>query len=161
MGARTYLPLGVQPAGCYVAIGLSTMPSQDLGLLAPVLDCFLCLEPSLPPPSSLPPVTMRGISKGRSCQRVPMWKRTELTGQDWLHGIVRAPETSYAWSQPTRRFFHSDEPINSWFCRRQLHWGFQPLETKKGHNWDFSGSPVVRTSSFHCRGHGFNLWAGK
>lgn len=96
MGARTCLPLGVQPAGGYVAIRLSTMPSQDLGLLAPVLDCFLCLEPSLPPPSSLPPVTMRGISKGRSCQKILMWKRTELTGQDWLHGIVRAPETSYA-----------------------------------------------------------------
>ena len=25
---------------------------------------------------------------------------------------------------------------------------------------DFSGGPVVKTPSFHCRRHGFNLWLG-
>ena len=25
---------------------------------------------------------------------------------------------------------------------------------------DFSGGPVVRTPSFHCRGHGFDPWSG-
>ena len=27
-------------------------------------------------------------------------------------------------------------------------------------SWDFPGGPVVRTSRFHCRGHGFDPWLG-
>ena len=26
---------------------------------------------------------------------------------------------------------------------------------------DFPGTPVVKTPSFHCRGHGFDPWSGK
>ena len=26
---------------------------------------------------------------------------------------------------------------------------------------EFSGSPVVRTLHFHCRGHGFDTWSRK
>ena len=31
---------------------------------------------------------------------------------------------------------------------------------KSGGQGDFSGSPVVRTLSFHCRGRGFDPWLG-
>ena len=27
-------------------------------------------------------------------------------------------------------------------------------------NWDFPGGPVVKKSTFPCRGHGFNSWLG-
>ena len=67
----------------------------------------------------------------QGCQRVPVLKRTELTGQNWLYGIIQTPETSYAWNELTRWFLYSHELINSRFCRRQLPWGFQPLETKR------------------------------
>ena len=28
------------------------------------------------------------------------------------------------------------------------------------HSWDFPGGLVVKTSYFHCRGHGFDPWSG-
>ena len=31
-------------------------------------------------------------------------------------------------------------------------------EAKDPRTWDFSGSPVVKTRRFHCRGHRFNPW---
>ena len=30
------------------------------------------------------------------------------------------------------------------------------VKVLKGHNEDFSGSPVLKTLSFYCRGHRFN-----
>ena len=32
---------------------------------------------------------------------------------------------------------------------------------QKYYDGEFSDGPVVRTPSFHCRGHGFNPWLGK
>ena len=37
-------------------------------------------------------------------------------------------------------------------------WG--RLVLKKGGYWAFPGGPVVRTTDFHCRGHGFDPWLG-
>lgn len=34
------------------------------------------------------------------------------------------------------------------------------LTRKKNEGKDFSGSPVVRTLSFHSRGYGFDYWSG-
>ena len=31
---------------------------------------------------------------------------------------------------------------------------------ERGKARDFPGSPVVKTLSFHCRGHGFDPWSG-
>ena len=35
---------------------------------------------------------------------------------------------------------------------------WEDLEAKDPRMWDFSGSPVVKTLRFHCRGHRFNPW---
>ena len=32
---------------------------------------------------------------------------------------------------------------------------------KKDENWDFSGSPMVKTPAFHCRGPRLDPWSGK
>ena len=37
---------------------------------------------------------------------------------------------------------------------------FLPCAYIKSPTWEFSGSPVVRTLQFHCRGHGFDPWSG-
>ena len=39
--------------------------------------------------------------------------------------------------------------------------GFQGHSTNSRGNGDFPGRPVIRTLSFHCRGHGFDPWSGK
>ena len=34
------------------------------------------------------------------------------------------------------------------------------LEKQKQKNWDFPGSPAVKTPRFHCSRRGFHPWAG-
>ena len=91
----------------------------------PEIESTLPASPSLQVDSlpAEPPFWRQG------CQRVPMLKRTELTGQDWLRGIIETPETSWL----------DDFLIKSRLCRRQLPWGFQPLETKR----DIIGTSLV------------------
>ena len=54
----------------------------------------------------------------------------------------------------------------SWWCSFMppAHY-FLQSQPKSGHSnicWgDFSGGPVVRTPSFHCRGHRFDPWLGE
>ena len=36
----------------------------------------------------------------------------------------------------------------------------QQNSSSKKKAWDFPGSPVVKTPSFHCRGYGFDPWLG-
>ena len=38
--------------------------------------------------------------------------------------------------------------------------GLSAYLTLKGKSWDFPDGLVVRTLSFHCRGHGFDPWPG-
>ena len=38
---------------------------------------------------------------------------------------------------------------------------FPPSRKDVAPLWDFPGSPVVKTPSFHCRGHGFDPWSGE
>ena len=43
---------------------------------------------------------------------------------------------------------------------RTFHLKKKILKKENCENQDFSGSPVVKESRFHCRGHGFNSWSG-
>ena len=236
MGARICL-LGVHPAGCYEPLGLSTMPSQDLGLRTRVLGCFLCLDPSFPSLTlcllwpwgsflkacvrvcsissavsdsfatpmdcSLPGSSVHGILQARRLEwaaipssRGSCWPRDQIHifcisftasgfSTCWAiflkAGVPKGPSVEEnrtdrpklalwdhpnSWNQLCLKPADSMISLFTWadqfpILQKTVTLGLSASWNKKGHNWDFPGSPVVRTLSFHCRGHKFNPWLGK
>ena len=73
--------------------------------------------------------------------------------QEESHGRARGRERVED-SLDRMMFAHSGSESES--CRMGRGW----LEAGKGRGSDFLGWPVVRTSYFPCRGHGFNPWSG-
>ena len=64
---------------------------------------------------------------------------------------------------PLLDILHLQPPFPDPFSILVLPWEADPRglhHTSSLPSWDFPGSPVVKTLSFHCKGHGFNSWTG-
>ena len=131
----------------------SVMPSNHL-----ILCCPLLLPPSIFP--------RKRVFSNESVLRI-RWPKYEYSGLisfriDWFDLL-----TVHAWHLVKA---HGELVIILWSSKIEItvHISLWEMEaqrglecaSKSGHQWDFPGSPVVKTPRFHCRGCGFDPWLG-
>ena len=84
--------------------------------------------------------------------------RTSRTLQEWGGEVAGCGDGCSACCRAW-----SAVPVSAPFCERSM-WAVkfsrQSSSIERTYVWDFPRGPVVKTSRFHCKGHGFNPWSG-